>query len=375
MIPVAKPAVGENEIAAVAAVMRTGMLATGPEVTAFEEEFAGYCGIDHAVAANSGTAALHVALRALGVGHGDEVIVPAFTFIATATSVSMCGAKPVMVDVDEHSYTIDPEEVAEHINAKTKAVIGVHLFGQPFAVDPVVEICADADVLLVEDCAQAHGAMYNGVKVGGFGDVGCFSFYPTKNMTTGEGGMVTTNNPELAARVRRIVNHGQSDKYLHTELGFNLRMSNLNAAIGRVQLSKLDGFNAKRQENAEYFNEHLKCAGLSTPYCRDGSVHVYHQYVVEVGDDFPMDREAFMAYLREKEIGSAVHYPMPVHMQPLYRNTGDYSEDDTGNNATDDSQCPVSVALSSRVLSLPVHPGVTTEDCAYSCDIINEVKK
>jgi len=375
MIPVGKPFVGDEEIAAVGEVIRSGMLAQGAVVTAFEEEFASYCGVQEAVGTNSGTAALHAAMLALGITAGDEVIVPSFTFIATATTVSMCGATPIMVDVDPKTYTISPEEISRHITPRTKAVVGVHLFGQPFDVAPILEICRDNDLFLIEDCAQAHGAMYNGVKVGGFGDVGCFSFYPTKNMTTGEGGMVTTNNPELAARVRRIVNHGQSDKYLHTELGFNLRMSNLNAAIGRVQLSKLDGFNAKRQENAEYFNEHLKCAGLSTPYCRDGSVHVYHQYVVEVGDDFPMDREAFMAYLREKEIGSAVHYPMPVHMQPLYRNTGDYSEDDTGNNATDDSQCPVSVALSSRVLSLPVHPGVTTEDCAYSCDIINEVKK
>ncbi|KAF1078998.1 DegT/DnrJ/EryC1/StrS aminotransferase family protein [Methanogenium sp. MK-MG] len=361
MIPVGRPLVGDEEIAAVTEVIRSGMLAQGAVVTAFEDEFAAYCGVQEAVGTNSGTAALHAVLLALGIKAGDEVIVPSFTFIATATAVSMCGATPVMVDVEMDTYTINPEEIAEHITPRTKAVIGVHLFGQSFDILPVAAICDEHDLFLVEDCAQAHGAQYNGEKVGGFGAAGCFSFYPTKNMTTGEGGMVTTNDPELAARVRRVINHGQSDKYLHTELGFNLRMSNLNAAIGRVQLAKLDGFNAQRQANAAYFNENLKCAGLSTPYCRDGSVHVYHQYVVEVGDDFVMDREAFMAYLREKEIGSAVHYPMPVHMQPLYRDSGNVV-------------CPVSDALSSRVLSLPVHPGVRLSDCEYICNIINEVE-
>ncbi|MDE4907371.1 DegT/DnrJ/EryC1/StrS family aminotransferase [Methanogenium marinum] len=358
MIPVAKPAVGDDEIAAVAAVMKTGMLATGPEVTQFEEEFAGYCDVEHAVGVNTGTAALHVALKALGVGHGDEVIVPAFTFIATATSVSMCGAKPVMVDVDEHCYTIDPDEVSEHLNAKTKAVIGVHLFGQSFAVEPVAEICADADVLLVEDCAQAHGALCKGKKVGGFGAAGCFSFYPTKNMTTGEGGMVTTNDAALADRCRRIANHGQSDKYLHTELGYNYRMTSIGAAIGRVQLRKLDEMNRKRQANAAYYTKYLDAPGLKTPAIRAGCAHVFHQYVTELKDAFPADRETVMAYLREKGIGSAVHYPMPVHRQPLY--AGDPGV-----------RCPVSEDLSGRVLSLPVHPGVTEENCAYIVATIN----
>jgi len=358
MIPIAKPAVGEDEIDAVAAVMRTGMLATGPEVTQFEEEFAGYCGVEHAVGMNSGTAALHTALRALGVGHGDEVIVPAFTFIATAMSVSMCGAKPVMVDVEEHCYTIDPEEVSEHLNAKTKAVIGVHLFGQPFAVDPVVEICGDADVLLVEDCAQAHGAMYKGKKIGGFGAAGCYSFYPTKNMTAGEGGMVTTNDAALADHCRRIANHGQSNKYLHTELGYNYRMTSIGAAIGRVQLRKLDAMNRQRQANAAYYTNHLDVRGLRTPVIRAGCTHVFHQYVTKITDAFPTDRETVMTFLREKGIGSAVHYPMPVHRQPLY--AGDHGVG-----------CPVSDDVSERVLSLPVHPGVTEENCAYIVETIN----
>ena len=361
MIPVAKPAVGEEEIAAVSAVMRTGMLAMGPEVALFEDEFARYCDMDYGVGMNSGTAALHAVMLALDIGPGDEVIVPAFTFIATATSVSMCGAKPVVVDVDEDYYTIDPEDVTNHLNAKTKAVIGVHLFGQPFAVEPISEICEDAGIHLIEDCAQAHGAMYKGKKVGGFGAAGCFSFYPTKNMTAGEGGLVTTNDQALADRCRRIANHGQSDKYLHTELGYNYRMTSIGAAIGRVQLRKLDEMNRKRQANAEYFAKHLDVFGLKRPATRPGCTHVFHQYVTEVTEAFPTDRETLMAYLKEKEIGSAVHYPMPVHRQPLY--AGDSSV-----------VCPVSDDASKRVLSLPVHPGVTLDDCAYIAKTLNNAE-
>jgi len=374
MIPVGKPIIGDEEIAAVNEVMRSGMLAQGAVVTQFENEFAEFCGTKEAVGINSGTAALHAALLALGIADGDEVIVPSFTFIATATAVSMCGARPVMVDVDPKTYTINPDEVAKQISSKTKAVIGVHLFGQPFDVAPVKEICEDNGLFLIEDCAQAHGSVYKGKKVGGFGDAGCFSFYPTKNMTTGEGGMVTTDDLRLAEKVRRVINHGQSEKYLHTELGFNLRMSNLNAAIGRVQLSRLDGFNKKRQENAAFYNDNLNCTGISTPFCRDDSVHVYHQYVVELGDEFKMDRESFMNFLREKGIGSAVHYPIPVHMQPLYNPDFNKADNKTDNKAYYHKvDCPVSEELSKKVLSLPVHPGVGISECEYICETINRI--
>jgi perosamine synthetase len=361
MIPVARPAVGEEEIEAVAAVMRSGMLAQGGVVTEFEKEFAAYCGTSHGVGVNSGTAALHAALLALDIGPGDEVIVPSFTFIATATSVSMCGATPVMVDVEEGMYTIDPDSMLAAITPKTKAVIGVHLFGQPFALRPVLEICGDHELLLIEDCAQAHGAAYQGKRVGGFGALGCFSFYPTKNMTAGEGGMVTTDDAALAARIRRIINHGQSEKYLHTELGFNLRMTNIGAAIGRVQLAKLDAMNRRRQENAACLTAHLTAPGISTPVIRAGATHVYHQYVVEVDEAFPLSREDLMAHLREKGVGSAVHYPIPVHRQPLYA------------EAARDAWCPVSDRLAVRVLSLPVHPGVGVAECQNICKTINEV--
>ncbi|MEA2034402.1 MAG: DegT/DnrJ/EryC1/StrS family aminotransferase [Euryarchaeota archaeon] len=359
MIPVAKPMIGEEEIEAVAEVMRSGMIAGGAVVTEFEDQFASFCECSYAVGLNSGTAALHAALLADDIGAGDEVIVPAFTFIATATSVSMCGGRPVMVDVDPDTFTIDPESVSEHINSRTKAVIGVHLFGQPFDLKPVQEICDDHNLTLIEDCAQAHGAMYDGRKVGQSGLFGCFSFYPTKNMTTGEGGMITGNDPDRIARVRRIINHGQSDKYLHTELGFNLRMSNIDAAIGKVQLSRLGWMNERRILNAEYLSANLSADGLKTPVCREGSTHVYHQYVVKLTEDFPMSREEFMRYLQDNGIGSAVHYPMPVHRQPLY--------------SDNEFSCPVAEKLSESVLSLPVHPGVTIDDCRYICETINRI--
>jgi len=358
MIPVARPFVGEEETAAVAEVMQSGMLAQGEVVTKFEEEFAAYCGVGHGVAVNSGTAALHASLLALGIGPGDEVVVPSFTFIATATSVSMTGARPVMADVEASTYTIDPASVRSVLTPATKAVIGVHLYGQPFAIGPVLDLCEEKGLVLIEDCAQAHGATCHGKKVGGFGRVGCFSFYPTKNMTSGEGGMVTTDDEELASHIRRIINHGQSDKYLHTELGYNFRMTNIGAAIGRVQLGKLDAMNARRAANAEWYHSHIRREGIATPVTRAGCTHVWHQYVLDVGEEFPLSRDGLMAYLREKGIGSAVHYPMPVHRQPLYAKSGG-------------ADCPVSDRASRQVLSLPVHPGVGRDECAYIADVLN----
>lgn len=359
MINIAQPSVGDEEIEAVVQVMHSGMLAQGDVTCEFEKRFAEYCNIPHAVGVNSGTAALHMGLLALGIQPGDEVIVPSFTFIATASAVSMCGAKPVIVDVKNDTYTIDPNEISKNITGKTKAVIGVHLFGHPFDIDPVVEICDDNNLLLVEDAAQAHGAEYKGKKVGGFGKIGCFSFYPTKNMTTGEGGMVTTSDNNIDQKLRRLINHGQGKKYLHTELGYNTRMTNISAAIGNVQLGKLDLMNERRAENAEVYNKCISAEGIILPFCRNDSKHVWHQYVIEIDEDFPLDRNELAKYIKDHGIGTAVHYPVPVHMQPLY----------SGNNFS----CPKSVRLATRVLSLPVHPGVSTTDCRYISRVINEV--
>ncbi|MBP2133094.1 perosamine synthetase [Methanomicrobium sp. W14] len=360
MIEIAHPAIGNEEIAAVTDVLKSGMLARGSVTEEFERNFADYCGVSHAIGVNSGTAALHMGLLSLGIGHGDEVIVPSFTFIATATSVSMCGAKPVIADVKNDTYTINPDEVSENITDKTKAVIGVHLFGQPFDIDALEEICDDKKIFLVEDAAQSHGAVYKSKKVGGFGKIGCFSFYPTKNMTTIEGGMITTDDKELDSKIRRIINHGQSAKYLHTELGYNTRMSNVSAAIGNVQLSKLDRMNKIRAENAERLCNKITAKGIIKPFCNKGSKHVWHQYVMEITKNFSMERDEFSGYLKDNGIGTAVHYPIPVHMQPLYKNPG--------------YKCPVSERLASEVLSLPVHPGVSAGDCDYIAEVINRVK-
>ena len=361
-IPVARPAIGQDEISAVTAVLESGMLAAGERVLEFEKKFADYCSTTHAVAMMNGTAALHTALLAADIGPGDEVIVPSFSFIATATAVSMTGAKPVFVDVNEQTFGIDPAQVEDSVTPKTRAVIGVHLFGQPFDIPGIQHVCDSHNLILIEDAAQAQGAMYNGAKTGGFGQFGCFSFYATKNMTTGEGGMVTTGDKAYSERLRLLINHGQSEKYLHTRLGYNYRMTDIAAAIGLVQLKKLEKFNMRRRKNAEYYDTHISVNGLVTPSVAPGMYHVYHQYVIRLTDEFPMKRGDFMEYLKVKGIGTAVHYPLPIHHQPLYA------------RANEPDSCPVSTSLASSVLSIPVHPLLDQKELAYICDAINRVK-
>lgn len=362
MIPIAAPQLGEDEIAAAVAVMRSGMLAQGPVTAAFEEEFAAFTGTSHAVAVNSGTAALHAALKALGIGPGDEVIVPSFTFIATATAVSMCGAVPVFADIDPGTFTLDPAHAETLVSERTKAVIGVHLFGQPCNITAIDDLCRDRGLFFVEDCAQAHGARWNGRRVGQFGDAACFSFYPTKNMTTGEGGMVTTSDADLAARIRRIINHGRQEQYLHTELGYNYRMTDIAAAIGRVQLGRLETMNRRRQENARRYDKIVRTPGIVLPAQGEECFHVYHQYVVRVTGEYSISRDELAGHLLQRGIGTAVHYPTPLHRQPLYAR-GEVSA------------CPVSDLCAATVLSLPVHPGIGAEECVYIADAINGVSR
>jgi len=361
MIPIARPQVGDPEIENVVHVLRSGMLAGGRFVNDFEGAFADYTGTTYAVATTSGTVALDIALKALGIENGDEVVVPDFTFNATANAVLFQDAKPVFTDVERDTFCIDPNDVLEKISPRTKAIIGVHLFGHPFELSAIQDICEDHQLALIEDCAQAHGAEYTGRTVGSFGTVGCFSFYATKNMTTGEGGMVTTDDPEIGERLRLLINHGQSRKYSHTTLGYNYRMTDIQAAIGVAQLGRLDEFNRKRIGNAEYLNSHLD-APLKTPYKKDNIKHVYHQYVIKIGEEFPMMRDEFIRYLSDNGIGSAVHYPLPVHRQPLYQEMG-YERD----------QCRCATRLSETVISLPVHPLVTDGDLKHICSIINGV--
>ncbi|MDO9326320.1 MAG: DegT/DnrJ/EryC1/StrS family aminotransferase [Methanoregula sp.] len=360
-IPIAQPSTGPEEESASSAIIRSGMLAQGPAVTQFEEKFGHYCGVKHAIAVNSGTAALHASLACAGIKTGDEVIVPTFSFFATASCVSMCGATPVFVDVDKDTFNINPECVSEAVTKKTKAVIGVHLFGQPFDIHPIQDICEEHHLALIEDAAQAHGAQYHGKTIGGFGKAGCFSFYPTKNMTTGEGGIITTNDDAYAAMMRKFINHGQSEKYRHTMIGYNYRLTDIGGAIGSEQLKKLPDFNKKRISHAAYLDSHLSVKGLVTPSRMPDSTHVYHQYVVRITSDFPMKRAEFMAYLAERGIGSAVHYPISIHQQPVYR------------EQNPSVSCPVAEQLCDEVLSLPVHPLVTEPMLEKICTVINGV--
>lgn len=359
MIPIARPVFGEEEIEAVASVIRSGMIASGEIVTRFEEEFSTQMSVKHAIATNNGTSALHVSLLAAGVNPGDEVIVPSFTFIATASSVSICGAKPVVADVEYDTACIDPVSVSEQITSKTRAVIGVHLFGHPFNINAIQEICLDNNLILIEDCAQAHGAEYRGKKVGVFGDAGCFSFYPTKNMTTGEGGMVISDDKKISERIRRLINHGQQEKYLHTETGYNYRMTNLAAAMGRVQLQKLSTMNTARQKNAGYYNLNIKRRGILCPVIRELCSHVYHQYAIRVTPDCGINRDEFARKLGEDGVMTAVHYPVPIHRQPVYK------------GIIKGSSCTVSEKLSREILSLPVYPSLTAEEREIVCNSVN----
>ncbi len=352
MIHIAKPLVGEEELKGIQEVLDSGMLAYGEVVKSFENEFADYLGSNYARAVSNGTAALDVALKSLDIGPGDEVITSPFSFIASSNSILFQGAKPVFSDIDEHTYNLDPDAVLDKINDRTKAILVVHLFGHPADMGAFQDIAEDHDLHLVEDACQSHGAEYDGMKVGAIGDLGTFSFYPTKNMTTGEGGMVTMNDDELARKAHLIRDHGQSEKYTHDMLGYNLRMTNIAAAIGRNQLRNLDGWNEKRIRNAEMLTEGIsEIDGLTPPVVEDGVKHVYHQYVIRVEDDYPLSRKELMSGLRKEGIGSAVHYPMPITEQPLYRDNG-YSS----------SEYPVAKEAAERVLSLPVHPSVTEDD-------------
>ncbi|MEM1509364.1 MAG: DegT/DnrJ/EryC1/StrS family aminotransferase [Thermofilaceae archaeon] len=354
-IPIAKPILGEEELRAVKRVLESGMIAHGPEVEEFEREFAEYLGVNYAVSVANGTAALDLVLKAYGISSGDEVVTTPFTFIATANAVLYQGAKPLFADIDPRTFNIDPNSVLEAITPKTKAMIVVHLYGQPADMRALKEIADDHKLVLIEDAAQAHGAEFMGVKAGALGDASVFSFYATKNMTTGEGGIVVTNDRRVAERVKLLRDHGQAEKYLHVELGYNLRMTSMQAAIGRVQLKKLDRFNEARRENARKLSEQLsKVPGIEVPYEDSRVKHVYHQYVIRVNDEYPLTRDELKEYLKGKGVGTAVHYPLTVFQQPLYRKLG-YPQD----------ICPNAVEAGRRVLSLPVHPALTPEDLQY----------
>jgi perosamine synthetase len=340
MIPAAKPLIGDEERAEVDRVLRSGGLAQGPEVAAFESEFSEFVAGRLCVAVNSGTSALHLGMLAAGISPGDEIIVPSFSFAATANAVRLAGAVPVFVDIEPDHFCIDPLAVRAAIGPRTAAIMPVHLYGHPAAMSELVTLAEDHGLLLIEDAAQAHAASLDGRPVGSFGQVAAFSFYPTKNMTSGEGGMIVTPDEQVARHARLLRNQGMERRYENEIVGFNTRMTDLHAAIGRVQLRKLPEWTASRQRNAKALDQGLQ--GVALPAVADGAVHVYHQYTVRTPQ-----RDALHTQLAEAGVGSGVYYPTPIHRLPSYRQDFDLPETE--------SACR-------EVLSLPVHPALEAAD-------------
>lgn len=358
-IPPAKPIIGDEEREAVDRVLRSGMVAQGPEVATFEKEFSEHFVPGRpSVAVNSGTAGLHLGLLAAGVGAGDEVIVPSFTFAATGNSVALTGGTPVFVDIEPETFTLDPEAVAAAITPKTKGILPVHLYGHPARMRELEAIAADRGVALYEDAAQAHGASLDGRPVGSFGEFAMFSLYPTKNMTSGEGGMVTTATEEIARRVRLLRNQGMERQYENEVIGFNARMTDIHAAIGRVQLTKVDAWTKTRQSNAAFLDENLQ--GVVVPPVADGAVHVYHQYTIRV----PEDRDGFVAALKsEHNVGAGVYYPIPNHRLPSLAHFAPGLD------------LPETERAAREVASLPVHPSLSQDDLERIVAAVNAVAK
>ncbi len=357
-IPPARPVIGEAEIDAAVRVLRSGMVVQGPEVAAFEREFGELVGGRHCVAVNSGTSALQLSLMALGLGPGDEVIVPSFSFAASANAVRLVGATPVFADIEAGSFCLDPDAVAAAITPRTAALMPVHLYGHPAAMDRLVPIAEQHGLAVVEDAAQAHAAALNGTPVGSFGAAGCFSFYPTKNMHSLEGGMVSTGDAELARTLRLLRNQGMEQRYQNEIVGANMRLTDVAAAIGRVQLGQLDGWTEKRRANAAYLDAHL--TGVTVPPVSAGARHVYHQYTVRVQGD----RDAFQAGLTELGIGNAVYYPTPIHKLRPYL---------TEDGRVGDWKLPETDRAAGEVVSLPIFPSLTQDQLDRIVEGVNTV--
>lgn len=356
-IALAHPIIGEEEKAAVMRVLDSGQLAQGPVVAEFEQAFASWIGVKHAVAVSSGTTGLHLALLAHGIGRGDEVITTPFTFIASANAVLYVHGTPVFADVEAETFCVDPARVEAAITPRTRAILPVHLYGHPAAMAELQDIARRHDLVVIEDAAQAHGATFQGKKVGTLGNTAVFSLYPTKNMTSAEGGFVTTDDDDIAAAVTTLRQHGEGQRYHSQVLGFNFRMTDVHAAIGLAQLRKLEKFNAARRRHAEVLSGGLAgVPGVVPPVERPGCTHVYHQYTVKVS----RDRDGLRQRLAARGIGSGVYYPMPVNRQPVYQALGEFPA------------MPVAERLCGEVLSLPVHPALSEEDLARIVGAIRE---
>ncbi|MFE7135310.1 DegT/DnrJ/EryC1/StrS family aminotransferase [Streptomyces sp. NPDC057638] len=360
-IPAASPVIGEEEIEAAVRVMRSGRVVQGPEVAAFEEGFSELVDGRHCVAVNSGTSALHLLLLAAGIGPGDEVIVPSFSFAATANVVRLVGADPVFADIEADTFCLDPAAVEAAITPRTAAIMPVHLYGHPAAMDKIMAIADQHKLAVVEDACQAHAAALNGTPVGAFGVGGTFSFYPTKNMHSLEGGMISTGDAEIARTLRLLRNQGMEQRYANEIVGCNMRLTDVAAAVGRVQLGKLQGWTEQRIANAAYLSEHITAPNVTTPVVAEGARHIYHQYTIRVSGD----RDAAMARLTEAGVGNAVYYPTPIHrLRPFW---------EPDQKAGRHWDLPETERAAAEVFSLPVHPSLSQDDLERIVTAVNEL--
>ena len=345
-IPLSKMYVDDQIQKAVLSVLNSGRYINGQNLKSFEEEFADLCSTKYAIGVNSGTSAILLSLMALGIGEGAEVIVPSHTFIATASPARFLGATVVYADIDPETYTIDPAEVKSKITSRTKVVIPVHLYGHPCDMDPINELARAHNIHVIEDACQAHCATYKGKKTGSLGDIACFSFFPSKNMTVlGDGGMITTNDEEIAQKVGMLRDHGRTQKYVHEILGLNCRLSEVHAAIGKEQLKHLAEWTEKRRAIAARYGLLLRDSGVIVPVEREWAKHVYHMYVIRV-----KQRDKLASYLKDKGIETGIHYPVPVHQQPCMKS---------------DAHLPITEQYADEVLSLPMHPQLSDEQVEY----------
>lgn len=364
MINISKPIIEEEEINAVISVLKSGVIAQGPKTLELEKEFAKYCGTKFAVAFNSGTAAIHAGLYALDIGGEDEVITSPFTFVASANPILMQGAKVVFADISEDDFNIDPKETEKKISKKTKAILPIDLYGQVYDHDSISLLSKKYNLNILEDACQAIGAEFDGKKAGSLGTVGAFSLYATKNIMCGEGGMITTNSEEITEKTKQFRHHGQSEKtrYEYWDLGYNYRMTDMNAVIGIEQLKKVERFNKKRRENAErYLSQLAELKGVILPKILQGRKHVFHQFTIRVTDDFGISRDGLIDYLKKKNITCGVYYPKPLHLHPHFMKLG-YKEGDF----------PVAEKVAKQVVSLPVHPSLSVEEINYVITAIKE---
>lgn len=365
MIPINHPSIGKDEIEAVVEVLRSGILTEksgrGPRVLRFQDEFAKFVGVRHAIAVSSGTAALHSVLLAAGIQPGDEVVVPSFTFSATAGAVTLAGGKPAFADIDADSYSVTADTVEAAVTRGTKAIIPVHMYGLCADMDPMMELARKRGIMVIEDAAQAHGAECNGRKAGSIGDAACFSFYGGKNITTGEGGMVTTNDDDLAERIEWIRTHGEERPYWVSRQGHNYRMPEISAAIGTVQLKRLPSFLDQRKKNAEYLNEKLSMLGkLMMPREPSGRKHAWYLFTTRLRGANAGKRNKVVERLRAKNIGASVYYESPVHMLPYYRDL----------QPTRRSALPETERACRQVFSLPVHPELKQTELQFIAETV-----